>query len=223
MSKFHSYVAEADPASRELLTRLLEWQTNTFGRRVTESTGDLYFKYDPERAARSIYPSSSWDSRPGLFALFPSHPCRNSRRSFNAVVAYEDVTAAKRAKEVCDRLRCSLGDEVVFEMHLWRFDVMRTAGLIDTAVKDAVQARLIILATRGLKDLPADLKAWIEFWIAQRRARPGALVLLVDPVAPSSGLRTTPQFVYLESVAQRARMAFFASISNTPKTTEQKL
>src|SRR6266404_6372612 len=37
----------------------------------------------------------------------PSHTSAPSMPpSFNTVVAYEDVVAAKRAKEICDRLRC---------------------------------------------------------------------------------------------------------------------
>jgi hypothetical protein len=139
------------------------------------------------------------------------------------VVAYEDITAAKRAKEISDRLRCSIGDELFFEMHLWRFDVLKTPGLLDTAVKDAVEARLIVLAARGINVLPAEVKAWIELWVAERQARPGALVLLVEPLAPTINLRTTPQLEYLESVAQRAHMDFFASISNAQKAAEQVL
>jgi len=138
---------------------------------------------------------------------------------FATVVAYEDVVAAKRAKEICDRLRCSIGGAIAFEMHLWRFDVLRTSGLRDTAVKDAVQARLIMLATRGREELPAETKAWIELWVAQRQARPGALVLLVETIGESANLRSIPQYGYLESVALRARMEFFASISQAARTT----
>ena len=223
MTRFHTYVAAADPAARDLLERLLEWQTNKSGWPVVESTEELALRHGPERIAGSLTASFAGDVRPTPPAVAPGRPGRASRRNFNAVVAYEDVTAAKKAKEICDRLRCSIDYEVIFEMHLWRFDVLGTPGLLDTAVRDAAQSRLIVFAARGLNVLPAGVKAWIELWVAERRARPGALVLLVEPLAPSISLRMTPQFAYLESIAQRARMDFFASISNPPKTAEQKL
>ncbi len=143
--------------------------------------------------------------------------------SFNTVVAYEDVVAAKRAKEICDRLRCFIGDGITFEMHLWRFDVLRTPDLRDVAVNDAVQARLILIASRGRGDLPAETKAWIEFWVTQRRARPGAIVLFVEPIEDLAKLQAIPQYGYLEEVAGRARMKFFASISKTERKPKQTI
>src|SRR5262245_45588163 len=118
ITKFHTYIAQADPAARELLTRLLEWQSNKFGPRVNESTEDLYFQYDPERTARAISPWFTRHLPPTPFAAVSRERTRISRRNFTVVVAYEDITAGKRAKEVCDRLRCTIGDEVIFEMHL---------------------------------------------------------------------------------------------------------
>src|SRR5215471_10674546 len=46
-------------------------------------------------------------------------------QSFNVVVAYDDIQAARRAKEICDRVRRRIGGLVAFELHLWRFDVLR--------------------------------------------------------------------------------------------------
>jgi hypothetical protein len=106
-------------------------------------------------------------------------------------------------------------------MHLWRWDILKNAGLIDIAVNDAVNARLIILATRGFKDFPADTRTWIELWVPRRRARTGALVLLVEPIN-SFTLGSSPQVSYLQSVAQRARMEFFASIANMQKLRKKK-
>jgi len=222
ITKFHTYIAQTDPSARELLTRLQEWQTNKFGRPVVESTDDSYFQYDPERTARAISPSLNRHLPPVPFDSVSGDRVRTSRRNFNVVVAYEDVAAAKRAKEICDRLRCTIGDQVVLEMHLWRWDILKNAGLIDIAVNDAVNARLIILATRGFKDFPADTRTWIELWVPRRRARTGALVLLVEPIN-SFTLGSSPQVSYLQSVAQRARMEFFASIANVQKITQKKI
>lgn len=223
MTRLHTYIAAADPDAHDLLKRLLEWQVKKFGGPAVESLKDLDLQYSPERVGGPISTSFGRDFRPTPPTVVPRRPCRASRQNFNAVVAYEDITSAKKAKEICDRLRCSIGDEVFFAMHLWRFDVLKTPGLLDTAVKDAVEARLIVFAVRGLNVLPAEVKAWIELWVAERQARPGAIVLLVEPLAPTINLRATPQFAYLESIAQRARMDFFASISNPPKAAEQVL
>ena len=130
---------------------------------------------------------------------------------FNVVVAYEDIHAARRAKELCDRLRCRLGRPFDFETHLWRFDVLRIPQLEETAVSDAVQAPLIIYATRGDGSLPPETQSWTELWLSRRLARKGALVLLVEPMRQLNRIEDSPQYEYLQKIAHRARMEFFAS------------
>src|SRR6266478_795046 len=124
--KHTAYLATEAPAERELLARLLEWQTTEFSRQFCP-------------AVRSSAPDSSHQASSTAFGDMPGRsrgPAMLSR--LNTVVAYEDVAAAKKAKEMWDRLRGRIGGGLAFEIHLWRFDVLRTPGLNVTAVKDAV-------------------------------------------------------------------------------------
>lgn len=139
-------------------------------------------------------------------------------QSFNVVVAYDDIHAARRAKEICDRVRQRIGGPIAFEIHLWRFDVLRMAELRDTAAKDATQAHLIIVATAGEGNLPGQLENWVEIWLSERLVRDGALILLLEPAQFLSSIRETPEYEYLKRIAQRARMQFFASCLKAPKS-----
>ncbi len=183
-TSYYTYLANDKLDARELLARLLVWQRNEFGRQLCQPTEDVFFKGDYRRTVRSsaTHFTRGFQSKP--LATTPSHTSAPSMPpSFNTVVAYEDVVAAKRAKEICDRLRCFIGDGITFEMHLWRFDVLRTPDLRDVAVNDAVQARIEDLAK----------------------------------------LQAIPQYGYLEEVAGRARMKFFASISKTERKPKQTI
>ena len=161
-NKHLAYLATDTPAERELLARLLEWQTNGFVQQFCPPQ-DQWTKRKYEPAVRSRIPDSACRSPSRIIADSTDPIGRTaSRCSLNTVVAYEDVAAAKKAKEMWDRLGRSIGGGISFEIHLWRFDVLRTPELRDTAVDDAAQARLIMVATRGQQDLPAETKAWID-------------------------------------------------------------
>jgi hypothetical protein len=139
---------------------------------------------------------------------------------FEIVVAYEEIAAGKRAKEICDRLQTNLEAFFVFETHLWRFDVLGLPELNNIAVRDAIQARLVIIAIDGRSELPVHLKSWMEIWVALRPVQPGALVLVVEPPPGCGVIQCHSERHYLERIAQRARMRFFASIPGSQITPQ---
>jgi hypothetical protein len=56
--------------------------------------------------------------------------------TLHGVVAYEDVSVAKLAKEKWDYLVRKLQSGYAFELRLWKFDVFRHPQLRDAAVND---------------------------------------------------------------------------------------
>jgi hypothetical protein len=136
------------------------------------------------------------------------------KQIFSVVIAYEDFSAGKHAKQTYDCLVRHLGGDFEFENQMWKFDVLENAKLNEMAAKDASTADLIIVSTHGVGDLPREVKQWIDQWMRHTSAM--ALVTLVD--RPPHGRHREEDIVrpYLERVARKARMDFFAQPDEWP-------
>jgi hypothetical protein len=88
----------------------------------------------------------------------------------------------------------------------------------EMAVKDAASADLIIISTHGVGDLSREAKSWIDQW-ATHPGSAMALVTLVDrPKDENSGVN--PIRSYLQRVARKAKMEFFAQPDDWPDKDE---
>jgi hypothetical protein len=75
-------------------------------------------------------------------------------------------------------------------------------------------ADIIIVSSHGTGGLPAEVKAWVDSWLAQK-TNAVALVALFD--CPREETRqNNPVRTYLANVAKRAGMEFFAQPDNWP-------
>ena len=137
-----------------------------------------------------------------------------TRPAFNIVIVYEDFAAGKHAKETYDYLVHQLGCDYDFNSQMWKFDVLGNTKMREMAVKDAAAADLIIISTHGIGDLPVEVKSWIDHWVAEK-GHAMALVTLVDrPVGEGSENGSIRS--YLQSVARKAKMDFFAQPDDWP-------
>jgi len=127
--------------------------------------------------------------------------------TFNVLVAYQDLETGKQAKSTYDFLVEKLGAECHFTSQMWKFDVLNIPHLRELAVKDALKADIIIIACHG-GDLPFEVKAWIELWLAERH-RPFALVAMFASYG-EQGYIDGEVRGYLADVAKRGGMEFFA-------------
>jgi|SRR5581483_9128 hypothetical protein len=143
---------------------------------------------------------------------------REHKPPFNVVIAYEDFAAGRHAKETYDYLVRSLGRELAFDNQMWKFDVLGHPKLREMAVKDAAAADLIMISTHGDGDLPAEVKSWIDGW-ANHRGSAMALVKLTDR---NSARHPHDDIIrsYLEAVAHRVGMDFFAQPDEWPDRDE---
>ena len=122
---------------------------------------------------------------------------RSPRSVFQAVIAYEDFDAGRRAMDVCKLLVAQLGNEVQFRCSMWKFEVLRCPKLQRIAVGDARDADMILVATGSSGELPAEVKRWVESWVPERQGQAAALLALLqgtamegtDPVAAENYLR----------------------------------
>jgi hypothetical protein len=125
---------------------------------------------------------------------------------FSVLIAYEDLESGKQAKKTYDFLAEKIGRDCQFTNQMWNFDVLGIPKLREIAVKDAAMADIIILSCRG--ELPSQVKSWIEAGLAS----PGnamALIALLGRAQASSAPSAIAR-AYLEQVAKRANLAFFA-------------
>ncbi len=140
----------------------------------------------------------------------------DSNALFNVVIVYEDFETGKQAKKTYDFLVDNLGPDCHLTHQMWKFDVLGVSKLREIAVKDAVNADIIIISSHGDEPPPAVI-AWIESWL-QDGVSALALVALFDrSESDNPQLRATREF--LSGVATRAGIGFFAQPAGPPAIT----
>jgi len=128
---------------------------------------------------------------------------RDINSALNVVIAYEDLETGKRAMKTYEYMVQQLGDQCLFANQMWKFDVLAVPKLKDFAAKDAAAAEIIIISAHGNRDLPGEVKSWIEMWLGFK-TEAGALVALFDGDGDFN-----PARAYLADIASRAQIEFF--------------
>ena len=90
---------------------------------------------------------------------------RDINSALNVVIAYEDLETGKRAMKTYEYMVQQLGDQCLFANQMWKFDVLAVPKLKEFAAKDAAAAEIIIIAAHEGRELPAEVKSWIEMWL----------------------------------------------------------
>src|SRR6185437_1781183 len=123
--------------------------------------------------------------------------------ALNVVIAYEDLETGKRAMKTYDYMVEQLGDQCLFTNQMWKFDVLPVPKLKEIAAKDAASAEIIIVSAHEGKQLPDEVKSWVELWLSYE-TQATALVGLFGAENPENPVRN-----YLADVARRAKIEFF--------------
>jgi len=121
----------------------------------------------------------------------------------NIVIAYEDLETGRRAMKTYEYMVEQLGGECLFTNQMWKFDVLAVPNLKEIAAKDAAAAEIIIVSAHEGRELPREVKGWIELWLSYK-TQATALVGLFGTESVE-----TPARSYLEETARRAKIAFF--------------
>ena len=82
--------------------------------------------------------------------------------SVKVVIVYDNLDVAKRAEAVYDRLTQRLEETFEFQQRLWRFDVLEEESLRAQAVRDAVDADIVIVAMKDDSEVPEAVRRWLE-------------------------------------------------------------
>jgi hypothetical protein len=135
--------------------------------------------------------------------------------ALNVVIAYEDLETGKRAMKTYEYMVEQLGGQCLFANQMWKFDVLAVPKLKEIAAKDAAAAEIIIVSAHEGKQLPKDVKAWIELWLSYK-TQATALVGLFGGESVDAPVRR-----YLAEVAKRARIEFFCQPGIWPGTADR--
>jgi hypothetical protein len=135
----------------------------------------------------------------------------------HGVMAYEDFSIAKLAKEKWDFMVNALQHGYDFELQLWGFDTLRIPALRNVAVNKTAKAHMVLIATLGTGELPIEAKMWIEQWLALKERQQDAarvLIFLFDSPPDKSGAYAFSQFAYLQHAARKGSMDFLATTAS---------
>ena len=98
--------------------------------------------------------------------------------------------------------------EDALRIEAWSIDELNCLEPWCQAVEAASNADLIVVAVRAEGQLPLDVGIWLDTWLPQRRARPGALIALLS-VPDQPGFRPFQVQESLHEVAQKSHLDFF--------------
>ena len=139
------------------------------------------------------------------------------RPMFKVVVAYEDLETGKNAKRVYDFLTQNLSADYEFCNQMWKFDVLGIPRLREAAAKDAYEADILMISSRGVQRLAEEAKIWIESWLSQ-----GTSAIALVALFGCEGQEAQVTRGYLAEVAQRGGLEFFAQPDRWPGKEEAK-
>ena len=132
---------------------------------------------------------------------------REGAPAFSVVLVFEDFNTGKRAKRAYDFLAANLTHEWQVISQMWKFEMLNIPELREMAAKDAAMANLIIVSSRGDRQLPTHVKDWIEMWLGCQGDAVALVALFDSPLEQAEHAQATQ--TYLERVAKRGRMEFF--------------
>ena len=127
---------------------------------------------------------------------------RSPEGSIKVVIAYDHLDTARRAEAVYERLAGRLSETFDFQQRLWRFDLLEEEALCAEAVRDAVNADIVIVAMKDDTHLPEGVRRWLESSLARDTAAAALVALLQRSSAPVKSC--------LQEIARRGGMDFFA-------------
>lgn len=135
--------------------------------------------------------------------------------NLNAIVLYENVSSAKRAKEFCDRFENQLVPEFEVRLCLWSFSSLQLPEFAKSAAREVEQASLIIVALHGDNALPQTVKDCLNSCIRKIRDGNRALLAQFHGVLKGSE-KICPAYSYLRSIASQCDLRFFSQVVELP-------
>lgn len=97
-----------------------------------------------------------------------------------ALIIYDSIAAALKTGDFLRNATRGAGVTVDWEINTWRVSMLKIRSVAEEALKDGVDADLIVFAGCRSDSLCPWLKEWLEHWAAQRMVKHAALALIDD-------------------------------------------
>lgn len=124
-------------------------------------------------------------------------------------IAYDDLSARERAMRLLYHLENSVGPDVRFDRRPWSFNLLSDASYSDLAVKDAIDAEILIITRSTVETLPPEVNEWARTAFDCKQGQRAAVVALFgsedDPEGPDS-----PPVQKIQAAAREAGLDFFS-------------
>jgi hypothetical protein len=126
------------------------------------------------------------------------------------MVVYDDIGAAKRAKELCDRVSQRLGPGFKLNLSVWRLSMLRFPEISRVATEAAQRVVAIIFTAKGHTDLLPQAKAWIEKVTRQKRRSADCVLVALLHHIPRFAIELAPAWISLHCFARNGGMEFLS-------------
>lgn len=133
------------------------------------------------------------------------------KANWSVTIIYEDIPAREAAVRFSDNLVRRFWSEYEFDVGWWSMHDLEQPEKVRTSAEKAAKADLLVFALNPEGELPECFFAWVDRWIGKRGEREGALAGLLDPAAAPNGV-ATKKYLYLRSLAHRARMDYLMQV-----------
>ena len=124
--------------------------------------------------------------------------------------------------EICRLLLSCFQNGLQFHIEIWPFNIFQRDHLNLDAVRGAVAADAIIVATHRHDDLPPAIKEWIKAWAPQKREQTAILIALFQSAEDSAGVPFAT-FDFLKKAASEAGMDFLVRQNRLDDQTPESL
>jgi len=141
---------------------------------------------------------------------------RTHTSNSDVLFVYDSVRSGKRAKELCDRLAQQLAPDSKLNFSVWSMSALQLPTLAHAAACEAEHAALLIVAVKGDKTLPPQVRNCL-YWCARGvRAADGALVAQLHGI-PEVNEELCPAYGCLRQIAHDNGIRFFSEVVELPE------
>jgi len=123
-----------------------------------------------------------------------------------ALIIYDDVSRAVNTNAILHRVAHRADMAVNWDIRPWRLNMLKPPATAGLALRDAVDAHLIVFAVRRINKLHVWLMNWLERWATLRQTPDAALALVGDGTSKAS---TAPATVAMARFARQNGLSFF--------------
>jgi hypothetical protein len=142
--------------------------------------------------------------------------------TMKALIIYDDFASAAKANATLQHSAQKADCAVEWNIQPWRVDLLKFPPTADEALIEALDAHLIVFASRSTQSLPFWLERWLEQWAKYRQIKDAALAV-VNEGSPKT-LTSASTKADLSQFARRhdLNVIFDDDITSIPSSIEDR-